>query len=111
MYAILATIQRGETFSWSLAPRQPGEQVRAVLRLGTQHKLAADAPEAAVAAVAEATVDGQPGWVFTLTAAQTAALTGASYVLDERIELAGSYVQITDGAVVFLTDAVTRSGS
>lgn len=105
----LAVISRGETFRWSLAPRQVGETARAVLKAGMSPNPAL--PEAAVATVTEATIEGGPGWTFTLTAAQTAALTEPAYVVDERIAMANGDVQITEPALIMVEGSVTGPAS
>lgn len=98
------TVQAGETFSYTLTPRQSGETVRAALKAAGSP---ASAPELAVFGVST-TADG---WTLTLTAAQTAVLPPGQYVFDERITLATGAVQITDAGRLEVITPITGPGS
>jgi hypothetical protein len=102
-------ITAGETFSYTLRPRQAGETVRAAIKrlsFGDGPPPASE-PELAVFNVS---TDAE-GWVLTLTAAQTAALGQGAFVFDERITLATGDVQITDVGKITVVPSVTGAGA
>ena len=103
------TITAGETFSYSVSPRQAGETIRAALKPATQ---SGDIPAASVPETAVFTASEGTGlWTLTLSAAQTAALAPGLYVFDERITLSGGAVQVTDPGMVRVLPSVTGAGT
>jgi hypothetical protein len=111
------TIRRGQTFRWVVGPRQAGETVRSVLREAAGGRVRPGAPEAAVATATNGTAPPPAGgadvdvWTMTLTAAQTAALTASSYILDERITAASGDVQVTDQSLVLVVEPATEAAA
>ena len=120
---LVATVQRGETFSWALAARPdpagatlPGDLATATARsaLKAITATATTVPPHTDPEVASATGtwnadlgDGVAGWLFTLSPATTAALAAGRYCLDVRITRVGGAVTISEPAAVMLVDRVT----
>lgn len=107
-----ATIQRGETFQYTLSGRQAGDTITARLKPAAS---GLGVPESSVAAVATFTtvtsddVDGAgtDGWILTLDATSTAGLAVGNYVFDERIVNAAGQIENTEASILRIVERVT----
>lgn len=108
----LATIQRGETFQYSLSGRQAGDTIIARLKPAASGLAVPDSSVAAVATFTTATSDdvdgaGADGWILTLDAATTAGLAIGNYVFDERIVNAAGQIENTEASILRVVERVT----
>jgi len=110
---IFATIQRGETFQYSLSGRQTGDTIEGDLKpVAVGGGVPADTVDA-VASFTYVTSDdvdgaGTDGWIGTLSAAVTAGLDAGNYVFDEKITSSGGLVDQTDAAIIRIVERVTE---
>jgi hypothetical protein len=114
MSAFQSSLIRGETYSLALEATEgdlTGATARADLKRAVSGKEPGDAALVAAAfaveAVAEVTPDGGPGWIFTLTPVQTAALATGLYVMDARVTLASGFVDQVEGVKITVKERVT----
>ena len=107
-----ATIQRGETFQYTLSGRQIGDTITARLKPAASGLGVPDSTIAHVATFTTATSDdvdglGTDGWVLTLDATSTAALAVGNYVFDERIVNAAGAIENTEATILRIVERVT----
>lgn len=109
---VFATIQRGETFQYTLSGRQTGDTITARLKPAASGLGVPDSGVAAVATFTTATSDdvdgaGADGWILTLDATTTAGVAVGNYVFDERIVNAAGQIENTEATILRIVERVT----
>ena len=108
----IATIQRGETFQYTLSGRQTGDTIIARLKpaaagLGVPADTVAAVATFTTAASDDVDGNGTDGWILTLDATTTAALAVGNYVFDERIVNAAGQIENTEASILKVVERVT----
>ena len=110
---VFATIQRGETFQYTLSGRQTGDAIEADLKLAASGLAVPDDTVAVAASFVFVTSDdvdgeGTDGWIGSLSAATTAALAAGNYAFDEKITSSGGLIDQTTAAIIKVVERVTE---